>query len=205
MRKAYSTPIFVEIGDQTQMICNAAKAAWAYGPETGKELWSVHYPTHSPSSRTVFSKELGLIYINTGLGKAEVWAVRADPEARGEIAESHVEWKVLKRTPKRSSPVLAKGLLFFANDGVATCVDAKTGEELWSERAGSDYSASLLTDGENVYFFDEEGTGTVVKASREFQKIAENRLDTGMMASPAASDGALFIRTKTDLYRIENP
>ncbi|MCB1064627.1 MAG: PQQ-like beta-propeller repeat protein [Verrucomicrobiae bacterium] len=202
MRKAYSTPIFVDIGGTTQMISSGAKACWAYDPNTGEELWSIHYPTHSPSSRPVYSKELGLIYINTGLGKAEVWAVRADADARGEIRESHVVWTQLKRSPKRASPVLVGDLLFWANDGVATCVDAKTGEPLWQERAGGEFSASLLSDGKNVYFFDEDGLCTVVKASRTWDVVAENHLDSGCMASPAATDGSLFVRTRTHLYRI---
>ena len=152
LRKAYSTPIFVEIDGVTQMISNAAKACWAYDPETGAELWSVHYPTHSPSSRPVYSKELGQIFINTGLGKAEIWAVRADAKARGEISDTHVVWKLLKRTPKRSSPVLVGDLLFMANDGVAACADAKTGELIWQERAGGEYSAYLISDGKHVWF-----------------------------------------------------
>ncbi len=202
MRKSFSTPIIIEVDGSTQMISSGAKACWAYDPETGEELWSVHYPTHSPSSRPVYSKELGLIFINTGLGKAEVWAVRADADARGAIDDTHVVWKQLKRTPKRSSPVLVGDLLFWANDGVATCVDARTGEPHWQERAGAEYSASLLSDGKNVYFFDEEGLCTVVKAAPTFEVVAENHLDEGCMASPAVSEGDLFVRTRSHLYRI---
>lgn len=202
MRKAFSTPIFVPTGDIVQMISNGAKAAWAYNVENGEEIWNIHYPTHSPSSRPVYSKKDGLVYINTGLGKAEIWAVRLDPEAKGDITETHVAWSYIKRTPKRSSPVLANDLLFMANDGIVSCVDAKTGEPKWAQRAGGEYSASLLTDGKMVYFFDEEGLCTVVKAAPEFEVAAENHLEEGLMASPAVSDGALILRTKTHLYRV---
>ena len=144
-----------------------------------------------------------MVYINTGLGKAEIWAVRLDPEARGDITESHVEWTIFQRTPKRMSPVIANGLLFMANGGVLSAVDIRTGEIAWAERGGGEYSASSLTDGELVYHFDEEGLCTVVKASREFEVVAENHLDGGFMASPAVTGDALILRTKTHLYRVE--
>lgn len=205
MRKAFSTPIFAKVGDTVEMICNGAKAAWGYDVETGKELWSCHYNTHSPSSRTLFSPERNTVYVNTGLGKAEIWAIPLSPDLRGEVKEDKIAWKLLKRTPKRSSPVIAKGYLFMAGDGVGSCVDLDSGELLWSERMGGAYSASVITNGELVYFFDEDGLATVVKAASEFQKVAENQLDEGLMASPAVSgENALILRTKTHLYRIEN-
>lgn len=202
-RKAYSTPYILEVDGKAIMVSNAARACWAYDPSTGEPLWHVYYPTHSPSSRTVFSPEENLLYINTGLGKAEVWAIRVDPEARGDITDTHVEWQALKRTPKRSSPVLTNQLLFFANDAVASCVEPRTGEVVWTERIGGDYSASLLAANGLVYFFDENGLCTVIRASRDFEVISENQLESGFMASPAAYEVSLVLRTRTHLYRID--
>lgn len=203
MRKGYSTPFVVSTEGKNIMVSNSAKACWAYDPDTGKELWHVTYKTHSPSSRTVYSPEENLLYINTGLGKAEVWAIRLDPEAKGDISESHVVWKALKRTPKRSSPVLANGLLFFANDSLGSCVDPKTGEILWNARMGGDYSASLLAANGHVYFFDEDGLCTVVKADKNLEVVNENHLDAGFMASPSVYKNSLILRTKSHLYRID--
>lgn len=204
MRKGFGTPIFVKVGDVVQMISNGSKAAWAYDVETGEEIWNVSYPTHSPSSRTVYSEETGMAYINTGLGKAEVWAVKLDPAARGDISESHVAWKIFQRTPKRMSPVISNGLLFMANGGVLSAVDIKTGEVVWAERGGGEYSASSIAANGLVYHFDEEGLCTVVKADREFEVVAENTLPDGFMASPAVTgDNALILRRKTSLYRVE--
>ncbi len=202
MRKAYSTPIFVKVGEAVQMIVNGGKACWAYDVATGEEIWQVTYETHSPSSRCVYSAETGLLYINTGLGKAEVWAIRLEPGMKGNVTDSHVVWKFFQRTPKRSSPVVANGLLFMANDGVISCVDAKTGKVHWAERAGGEYSASVVSNGERVYFCDEDGLCTVVKAAPTFEVIAGNRLEAGFMASPAVSGDDLILRTKTHLYRV---
>lgn len=203
MRKSFSTPIFVPVGDTVQMIVNGAKACWAYDVATGDEIWHVPYETHSPSSRCVYSPETGMVYINTGLGKAEVWAIRLEPGMKGDVKGTHVVWSIFQRTPKRSSPVIVNGLLFMANDGVLSCVDAKSGEVLWAERAGGEYSASLLGAKDRVYAFDETGLCTVVKAAREFEVLAENRFDDGFMASPSVSGNALVLRTKTHLYRVE--
>ncbi len=202
LRKAYSTPIFVPVGDTVQMICNGAKACAAYDVKTGEELWHVTYKTHSPSSRCVYSKSTGMVYINTGLGKAEVWAIRLEPGMKGDVTGTHVAWSFFRRTPKRSSPVVVNDLIFMASDGVLSCVDAKTGEPVWAERAGGEYSASLLAAGERIYCFDEDGLCTVVKASPDFEMLAENRFDTGFLASPAVSGDALILRTKTHLYRV---
>lgn len=204
MRKGFGTPIFVRVGDTVQAISNGSKAAWAYDVETGEEIWNVHYPTHSPSSRTVYSEETGMIYINTGLGKAEIWAVKLDPDARGDISESHVAWKIFQRTPKRMSPVIANGILFMANGGVVSAIDAETGDVLWAERGGGEFSSSSLAADGLVYHFDEEGLCLVLKAGREYEVVAENMLADGFMASPAVtSDNALILRTKTSLYRVE--
>ncbi len=204
MRKGFSTPIFVPVGDTVQMISNGGKAAWAYDVETGEEIWCVYYSTHSPSSRTIYSKKTGMVYINSGLGKPEVWAVNLDPNAKGDITETHVAWKFFQRTPKRLSPVLANNLLFMANDGIMSCLDAVTGEVKWADRAGGEYSASLIATDDLVYLFDEEGLCTIVNASGEKEVLHENHLDDGMMASPAVSGDALILRTKTHVYRIAN-
>lgn len=203
-RKAYSTPIFIPVGNQIQVISTGAKACWAYDLKTGREIWNVTFANHSGSSRPVYSSELKTVFIDTGLGKPEIWAVKPDPGAKGDISRSHVIWKITKRAPKRASCVIENGLFFMASDGVISCADLKNGKIRWAERAGVGYSASLLANAGKVYFLDESGLCTVVKANREFQKLAENRLDDGFMASPAADGNALFLRTKTHLYRVES-
>jgi outer membrane protein assembly factor BamB len=202
LRKAYSTPIFIQVGEQAQMISCGAKATWAYDPIDGSELWSVHYATHSPSSRPVYSAERKLLLINTGLGKPQLWAVKVDESLSGELEEQHFAWKLTKRVTPRSSPVLVGDLLFMASDSAGSCVDILSGEVLWTERVGGDFSASLIAAGGRVYFFDEAGQGVVTKAARNFELIATNQLDSGMAASPAAADGDLFLRTRTHVYRI---
>jgi outer membrane protein assembly factor BamB len=202
MRKAFNTPVFVKGEGFTWMISPGAKAAWAYDPLTGNEIWSVHWKEHSTASRTIVDEER--IYLNTGYGKSELWALRLDPQAKGELAESHVAWKNTKRMPNRCSPVrIGERLYAISDQGVLSCLNRVTGEEIWAERISEmPFSASLLAAGDLVYLFDEGGKGIVVRDGTAFQKVAENKLDAGMFASPATDGQALYVRTTTHVYRI---
>jgi outer membrane protein assembly factor BamB len=89
-----------------------------------------------------------------------------------------------------------------SDNGVASCVDAQTGAVHWQQRLGGNYSASPLLADNKIYFQSEQGTAVVVQAGRQFRLLAKNALDEHTLATPAAADGALFIRTETHLYRI---
>ena len=95
-------------------------------------------------------------------------------------------------------------LVFISDNGIATCLDARTGSEHWKERIEGNYSASPLFADGRLYFFSQEGKTTVVGPGTEYSHLAENSLDGGFMASPAAAGKAIYLRTETHLYRIEN-
>jgi outer membrane protein assembly factor BamB len=88
--------------------------------------------------------------------------------------------------------------------GIASCFQTADGAEVWRERIGGDYSASVLYGDGRIYCFSHEGKITVLKAARTFESLATNELAGGFMASPAVSGRALYLRTRTDLYRIED-
>ncbi len=200
-RKAFCTPLIIDAAGTPQLISLGAEAGFAYDPRTGREIWSTQHSGHSSSPRPVFGE--GLLYVTTGHGKTELWAMRVD--GTGDVTGTHVVWKVGGRIPpKQPSPVLADGLLYLvSNDGLATCLEAKTGKEVWSERIGGDYMASPIHAEGRLYCPSTQGKTTVLKAGRDYEVLAVNRLDAGFMASPAVSGTALFLRTKTHLYRIE--
>jgi outer membrane protein assembly factor BamB len=199
-RKAYTTPIVIDFGGRRQMISVGAVEAMSYDPATGKELWKVRYNGYSEAARPLFG--FGLVFMNTGSGSEQVWAVR--PDGVGDVTATHVAWKFHKNVSRRSSPILVDDLIYMvSDDGIATCVEAKTGKLVWQQRMGGQFSASPLAADGRIYLFSHEGPATVIAPGRKYQRLAVNRLDEGFMASPAVSGQAIFLRNKTDLYRIE--
>jgi len=214
LRKAFSTPHVAEFDGKPVLVSQGAKAAYGYEPLTGKELWRVEERTcHSASSRPVTG--FGMVFLPTGWSQGQLLAVK--PSWKGEVLDANavetavadsplqLVWKVKKSVSRKPSLLLIGDLLFMIEDGgVATCLDAKTGTEVWRERVGGNHSASPIYANGRIYFLSEEGKTTVIEAGREFKKLAENTLEDGFMASPAVSGKALFLRTKSHLYRIEN-
>jgi outer membrane protein assembly factor BamB len=201
MHKAFSSPRVIPFNGHQELISEGSNAIYAYDPSTGKELWHIEdRAAHSGSATPVIGD--GLVYVCTGHGNPELWALR--PGGSGLVDDSQVAWKVKKHVPTRSSPLLVDGLLYFVSDiGTASCVDAKTGKEAWHSRIDGSYSSSPLYAQGRIYFFNESGKATVVAAGREFKVLAENQLDAGFMSCAAVSGDALFVRTKAALYRIE--
>ena len=199
-RKGFSTPLVHDFGGGPILISHGSKALYAYEPDTGKELWHVEeLKTHSASGRPIVG--FGMIFVSMGHPRSELWAVK--PGGQGNVTESHVAWKVKRNVPTRSSAVLEGDLLFMVDDGgIASCLEAKTGEQVWNERIGGTYSAAPLNAQGRIYFFAENGQCVVVEASREFKVLAKNELGDGFMASPAVIGNSLILRSKTHLYRI---
>ena len=200
---SFSTPILIEVKGKTQLISPHSGAVCAYDPDNGKEIWRVNYGEgYSVVPRPVYGH--GMVFVCTGYDRANLLAIRVD--GKGDVTDSHVEWELSKRISLNPSPVLVGDQLYIvADSGTATCLDAKTGEDHWSERVGSGSSASPLYDSVQgrIYFQDEWGTGTVIAAGKEFKKLAENKIESRTFANYLPADGVLFIRTEKSLYRIE--
>lgn len=200
MRKAFSTPLVVDVGGRRQAVIPGAQWFISYDTATGDEVWRVdHGNGFSNVPRPVFDGER--FYLCTGFGKPQLWAVRAD--GRGDVTETHVQWRQKQQVPAKSSPLVSEGRLYMISDGgVASCLDTATGNLLWRERIPGQYSASPLSAHGRIYFCSHEGRTTVVADAPKFQQLAANQLDGMLMASPAAVDGALILRTDSHLYRV---
>lgn len=200
-RKAYCMPTVIPRGAGQQMVSPGGRAVYAYDLQ-GKELWRVQHRGWSVAPRPVYGH--GLVFAIVDRDRPELWAIR--PEGNGDVTDSHVLWKEIKSMPQRCSPLLVGDLLFVVNrDGIATCLEAKTGETVWKERLPGRYSASPIYAKDRIYFFNEDGKATVIRPTRKLTIVAENELkDQRLLATPAVDGDAFIVRTETHIYRIEN-
>lgn len=196
-RKAFCTPLLIEVDGQAQAICPGADQVVAYDPASGAEIWAVDYDGFSNVPMPVYAH--GLVYVCTGYMSPKLLAIR--PTGRGNVTATHVVWELDENVPTKPSPLVWGERLFLVNDaGILSCVDALSGEVLYRERLGGDFSASPLATADRLYFFREDGTTFVVAPGDEFELLSENRLAGRIMASPAVVYDRLYLRTDTHLY-----
>jgi outer membrane protein assembly factor BamB len=200
-RKAFSTPGLVKVAGRTQLVSTGSRAAFGYDARTGKEIWTITHEDFNAAARPVFYKDH--VIINTGSGRADLISVRLDETTRGNVDKTHVDWDREKGNSDLSNPLLQGNRIFMiANNGIAFCVDARTGKDVWKERIGGTFVASPILANGLLYFCNEEGETTVVRAGDVYQEVSKNVLSEGMRSSPAVAHGALFLRTFGHLYKI---
>ena len=200
-RKAFNTPLPVEVDGRRQMVVPGAQWVVAYEPATGKPIWRAEYGRgYSVTPRPVFAH--GMVYVCSGFSGPGLLAIRVG--GRGDVTDTHVAWQSRSQIPKRSSPLAVGNEIYIVSEGgVATCLDAKTGKTHWQERVAGQYSASPLYADGRIHLFSEDGKTTVLRPGTRYVKLAENRLEGRLMASPAVAGKAIFLRSGTHLYRIE--
>src|SRR5262245_41373459 len=200
--QAYTTPLVVRLPAGDQVISPGAFRTIAYEPRTGKEIWQVRYGDgFSNVPRPVFGN--GLVFICTGFQQPSLLAVRLD--GRGDVTKSHVAWTLKRGVSLTPSPLLVGEELYMVSDnGIASCVDAKSGVPNWQVRLGGNYSDSPIYADGRIYFLSEEGESVVIAPGKEFKALAKNQLDGPTLASMAVSSGSIFVRSQTHLYRLSN-
>jgi outer membrane protein assembly factor BamB len=203
-KKAYSTPLVVKAGGKELLVSPSAGATAAYDPKTGDEVWRVVHGGMNTGIRPVFGN--GLLFTVSSDGGDGLVAVR--PDGTGNVSKTHVEWKSKVGIPNRSS-LLAVGdnLLMVNSGGIARCVGLRDGKEkknIRLETRGANVWASPIVAEGKWWVFDDAGNGFVLSADEKLDVLATNKLAGGGRASPAAVGHAIYHRTFTHLYRIEN-
>ena len=172
LRKAYSTPGLVTVNGRTQVVSAGSRAAFGYDARTGVELWTITHDDYNAAARPSFYQ--GHAIINTGSRAANLISVKLDEATRGNVDETHVTWNRERGNSRLSTPLLYEGRIYMVTDnGVAICLNAETGEEIWTDRIGGTFVASPIVAGGLIYFCNEEGQTTLVKAGDKFEVVAK--------------------------------
>lgn len=205
-RKAYCTPIVVEVNGKDQLISNGSQLCIAYEPETGKEIWQVFYGDDSTVSMPLSYG--GLVFVNSGWmfpqgGTFYARLLAVDPTGTGDVTKTHVPWETGTDVPQISTPVIVDSLIYMVHErGDLTCLNARNGAVIWKTKIKDQFNASVLYASGNIYLFSVKGKTYVIKPGLNFQLIAENQLDGQVKATPAIVRDNIIFRTDKFLYRI---
>ncbi len=199
-RKAYSTPLLIEVNERKIAVVPGAQWTVAYDPESGKEVWRADCGDgFSTTPMAVY--ESGLIVMSTGYTKPEFVAIRAD--GNGDVSKTHIAWRASKGAPTMPSAIARNSMLYAISDaGILTSYDIANGTEKARNRIGGNFSASPILAGELLYLSDRAGTVTVVRADSELTVVSKNIFGSPILASPAVVGNDLIIRTEEAILRI---
>ena len=200
-KMSYSTPLIQSVEGITQLVCSGADHVASYNINDGKEIWWMPYNGFSIVGRPSYGNSL--FYV-VGSIRQDHFCIYAVQSGKGQLKNSQIKWQYSKGVPHVSSPILVDTEIYFVHDGgVASCLNAITGELIWNERLGGNYDASPIRIQNRLYFLNREGKTTVLSTGKRFNKLATNQLKGTFKASPAVADGSLFLRSDTHLFRIE--
>jgi hypothetical protein len=203
VRRAWNTPVLVEVeGAGPELVLNSAGIVIGVDPKSGVKLWSFDSGVSDYICTSVVASK-GIVYAVCGR-RGTVVAVRAG--GRGDVTDSHEVW-VSEGSSNVPSPVLHDGHLYWVSDkGIAYCLDASTGEEVYKKRlpdTGRVYASAVAAEG-RLYVLTRENGGIVLAAKPEFAELVRNGLGDASIfnASPAVSNGQLLLRSDKFLYCI---
>jgi len=211
---SYASPAIYRDKDREFLLAHGADYISAHRLSDGSEIWRCGdlnpKGKYNPTLRFVASPLAadGMIIVPSAKN-GPVFSIKADatPDNKGRLTSDNAFfWKRLRGTPDVPTPLAKDGLVYLCREnGNLVCVDAKTGEEYYSERTVADrHRASPVYAAGHILVTSRRGVVTVVKAGKEFEIIAKNDLEESTTASPAIADGRIYIRTFKALYAIGN-
>jgi outer membrane protein assembly factor BamB len=195
---SYSAPLIRKIAGRIQMIQCGDRCVTSFDPDTGEEIWKVDGPSQEFVATPVYSEKAGLVFISSSWPKTVLLAIR--PDGKGNVTETHVAWSDTKGAPYVPSMIVAEDFLYSVNKGgTAYCYEVATGKVLWREKLGRHHASPVLVEG-LVFFINDFGQVNVIKPGVEFERVANYELGEMCYASPAISDGQVFLRGFNHLF-----
>ena len=204
---SYSTPALLQNGDRAELIVAGAAHITAYDPRTGKELWiSKGLEINHDWGRTISSPTAreGIVVACSASTQGLGHAIALRGGGAGDVTESHRLWQYDKFIPDCPTPLIYEGRVYLVrDDGVGSCLDARTGKVLWKKRLGpGDFKASPVAGDGKIYCLNVDGDCVVLESGPEGKVLAQNRLDGHFIASPAISRGRIYFRSRDRLYAV---
>lgn len=197
---SYSTPLIRSIAGRTQMIFCGSQSVAGYNPDDGSRYWVVDGPSEEFCASPVYSEQAGLVFVSSSWPERHLLAIK--PDGTGNVTENHVAWRTKDGAIYVPSPICVDRYLFTTStSGEVYCFDAAGGTVLWKEKMGRQYASPVLANG-LVYMPNDEGVITVFKPGPVFEQVAQNAIGEKMFASPAISNGQIFLRGKDHLFCI---
>jgi outer membrane protein assembly factor BamB len=207
---SWGTPTVVTAASGSELVTNGSKFIRGYDVRTGAELWRLGGSSKITAPTPVMGG--GVIIVTSGRRPEKpLYAVR--PGARGDItletdktSSAAIPWSRAGRGTYMPTPLIYDGLVYaLNNDGVFDAYDVQTGEEIYRQRLkhlGSGFSASPVAADGRIYLSNEDGEIIVIAAGRKFREIATNSMGELLMATPALSDGVMYVRSPAALSAI---
>jgi len=206
-KKAYITPIVINVKGRDILISNGSAACIAYDVLTGKEIWRFIQGEDSTISMPI--TENGIVFFYTGFvtppdGEQYSELVAIDPTGTGDITStSFVRWRLKEPVLQLLTPLVKDGLIYTINTkNQFSCIDALTGKQVYNRRMTGRYNSSPVYAGGNIYFTSVNGETTVLKEGRKLDIVSRNKIEGEVYATPAITGNNLLIRTATDIYCI---
>lgn len=197
---SFCTPIFREIDGKIQMILGGNKEIASYNPNTGSKYWFVSGPSEDFCSSPIYNKKSNLVITSSAWPQRFLLAI--NPNGEGNVTESNVVWNTKEGAVYVPSPICTDDYLFTTmTNGNVHCIEVNSGETLWKENLGKQYSSPVLADG-LVYMPNDEGIITVIKPGPSFEVVAKNSIGESMNASPAISNGKIYLRGAKNIFCI---
>jgi outer membrane protein assembly factor BamB len=197
--RSYCTPIIREIDGRTQMIFSGSRHVISMDPRDGSRHWKIDGPTEQFVASLVYNGRL--LFLTAGFPEYHILAIR--PDGHGNVTDTHIVWRTERGCAYVPSPIVSGDYFLVVSDkGIGSCFVADTGERLWMERLGDHYSASLSEANGLIYFLADDGEMKIVRPGPTLDIVYVNQLGEYCYASPAFSDGQMFLRGEDNLYCI---
>lgn len=196
--RSYCAPLIRDLAGKAQMVLSGSKCVTSYDPNDGKLIWMMDGPTEQFVASLVYNEKAGLLFLTAGFPEHHVMGIK--PDGLGNVTSTHIAWRTNKGAAYVPSPIACGDWCLVVSDsGITHCFEAATGRIAWEERMREHHASTVTAEGK-VWFINDGGTAHTVKPGERYEQLAESELGEKVFASPALSEGQIFVRGSSSLF-----